>query len=101
MIDAIVLSESLLTNMLPNALVYRGNCLDLDADLQPGIYTTNSSTKGTLPSVMKSQALYGTLIVLPKRNTTMFQWVIGENGMSATRTQYNGAWNQWLEPVYQ
>lgn len=41
-----VLPESLLAEMMPNALIWRGNVSNLDEPLEPGIYQVSGSTQG-------------------------------------------------------
>lgn len=97
--EAKALNNTVLKGIMGDALVLRGECLNIDDDLRVGIYITHPSTKGTFPPVMGIQGKYGILIVLPKRNDSIYQMLIGEDGTFATRTKYNGSWQPWREPA--
>lgn len=101
MSEAKALSNDCLKGIMTDALVDRGACTDIDADMPVGIYRTYPSTQGTFPPHRGNFFRYGILIVLPKRGNNIYQMLIGEEGEFATRIRYGGSWMPWKQPVPQ
>lgn len=95
------LTEAKLAKLMPNAMVYRGLCADVDSCRTMGIYDTNSTTKG-LPSV--TNATDAILEVFIRQGYEVFQRITVWNGLFiAVRTGNQTSWNAWrtisLTPV--
>ncbi len=96
-----LLSNEYLKSLMQDAMLFRGECTDINADLLPGIYTPTSTCMGTLPPNLGNQLQYGLLIVFPKRGINKrYQMGIGENGKFAVRSSGdNGNWQSWWCPT--
>lgn len=88
-----VFTTTVVRALFPNVMMHRGDAMDIDADLAPGIYNTHPTSAGTFPS--SGTFNYGKLIVYPKRNETRFQVGISEDGKMASRSYYGDKWNAW------
>lgn len=99
MSEAKALDNTVLKGIMTDALVDRGNCVNIDADMPVGIYRTHPGTQGTFPPSHGNFFRYGILIVLPKRGSNIYQILISEEGEFASRIRYGGSWMPWRQPV--
>lgn len=99
MSEAKALDNTVLKGIMTDALVDRGNCVNMDDDMPVGIYRTHPGTQGTFPPVNGNFFRYGILIVLPKRGNSIYQILISELGEIASRIKYNNVWKPWRQPT--
>jgi|GEM_PF-2594459 hypothetical protein len=97
--QAKVLTEEKLKELLPNAMIFRGRCADLNACRETGIWLVDVNTKN---KTGLSNMDYGILEVLVRRkngaNTEIFQritsWQCTLFAMRHGGVDYWGSWKQ-------
>lgn len=92
---AMELNGDVLKELLPNALIYRGEAEDLDSLTQCGIYNTVARTTCANPPVTMKQWRYAVAEVL-NRGSMTYQRLTREN-QNAQRYFDNDAWSAWKE----
>lgn len=96
MAEAKPITNNLLKGIMTDAMVYRGDCLDIDNTFFPGIYAcTAEAMAGTLPNFPGTGAWnYGGLEVFKVRAPRICQRMTSESGDVAVRL-WNGTWYPW------
>ncbi len=95
------LTSPLIKETVPDAMMHRGACANLDTCVDWGVYYTTSTTEGTLPPKMGTLARYAVLEVT-RRYEWVFQRLTSESNLVAIRTRnMSGIWSAWKEMAFQ
>lgn len=93
----IELTEAILKELLPGAMLDRGTFYDIDNTFIPGVYTGGAtSSTGTYPEFGTGDWKYGTLEVLAGRGGRITHRLTSERGSVAVRVWTGSFWREWI-----
>lgn len=92
-----VVTEQMLADMQPQAMVYRGIVTDLDATKKQGVYNVNNPQAGTFP---QNPNLRYSILEVFVRGSIIHQRLTAKTGIMALR-HFETIWSKWsiLTPV--